>query len=264
MEIVGWVIWFLTCGCGVICLIAFLYEVFWSVSYGPQVWYPLFLRRLITGFAALGFIGAAFVTIFTEISKLHILWFIPSWHFFVLIGIPRWIYFSQKKGLSTKSWERFPTKFVKSVRQTLGADNFHSLTLLAQKYRLFDQNLFAHPEVFEDIHDEMTNAEIAALLTSMGNELAKRHIVEDAEEIFRIALALRPKHFAARAMLAVICYDTARLSEAKEHARRAITDMDSHTERYKDIPVPEHIADPNAIESFRLMLQSIAEGEISE
>ncbi len=178
-------------------------------------------------------------------------------------------YKSHEKGwlsdiLSAKSWGRFPIEFVKGVRQTLGAEKFDSLTLLAEKYRLFDQNLFAHPEVFEDIHDEMTNAEIAALLTSMGNELAKRHIVEDAEDIFRIALALRPKHFAASAMLAVIYYDTGRFSEAREHARRAITDMDSHAERYKDVPVPEHIADPNAIESFRLMLQSIVEGETSD
>jgi hypothetical protein len=165
MEIFGWVIWFLTCGCGVICLIAFLYEVFWSVSYGPQVLYPLFLRRLITGFAALGFIGAAFVTIFTEISKLHLLWFVPVWHFFGLDRWIEWIYLSsnpelidlvypesdvpplwfslcfplspslvpniirkihksKRKELYATGWERFPTKFVKSVRETLGGREF--------------------------------------------------------------------------------------------------------------------------------------------
>jgi tetratricopeptide (TPR) repeat protein len=98
----------------------------------------------------------------------------------------------------------------------------------------------------------------------MGNELFKHHIFNDAEDAFGIALAVRPEHFAARTMLAVIYYNSGRLSEAKEHAKRAITDMDIHTERYKDVPLPEDIADPDAIESFRLMLQSIAEGVTSD
>jgi len=164
----------------------------------------------------------------------------------------------------TKTWDRFSDEFVKSIRETLGAEKFDSLTLLAEKYHLFNHDLFAHPEAFTDIHDELTNIEIAALLTSMGNEMYRRQIVEDAEKAYRVALGCRPEHFAARGKLAVIFYDSGRLSEAREHARRAITDMDSHAERYKDVPVPEHIADPNAIESFRLMLQSIVEGETSD
>jgi len=168
------------------------------------------------------------------------------------------------KPQKAKGWDCFPEQFVKGVRETLGTQKFESLTLLAEKYGLFDQDLFAHPKSFTDVHDELTKMEIAALLTSMGNELARHHIVEDAEEVLRIALILRPEHAAARGTLASICYSTGRFTEAKEHALRAIADMDSHAERYKDVPVPEHIADSNAIDSFRLVLQSIAESEKSD
>jgi len=89
MEILGRIIWLLTGGYGIFCLIAFLYEVFWPDHYtdGPQVFYPFFLRRLITGFEALGFLGAAIVIELMQVSKFHILWFAPVWYFF---GLPRW------------------------------------------------------------------------------------------------------------------------------------------------------------------------------
>lgn len=143
----------------------------------------------------------------------------------------------------------------------MGKDNFDVLTLLAEKHHLLSQNLFAHPEEFTDIRDELTNVQVATILASMGNELYKRQIIDDAEKAYRITLALRAEHFAARGSLAAICYDSGRLSEAKEHAMRAITDMDSQAERYKDVPVPQHIADPNAMRSFRSTLQLIVEGK---
>jgi len=169
-----------------------------------------------------------------------------------------------RKLLRPKGWERFPVQFVKSLRQTLGAEEFDSLTLLAEKYRLFDQDLFAHPDSFSDINDELTNVQIAGLLTSMGNELYRRQIVEDAEKAYRVAIALRPEHSPARGNIAAICYDSGRVSEAKEHALRAIADMDMQRERYKDIDVPTYVADPNAMDSYRSLLQFIAEGETSD
>lgn len=171
MEILGWIICILTCAYGVFCLFIFIYEIFWPVPYidGPQVLYPFFLRRLITGFTALGFISAAAVTAFTGISKLHLLWFVPVWHFF---GIPRWfewIYLFSKpelidliypesdipwwfslicpfspslipdiirkihkirgRKLSINNREAFPTKFVNSTEKTLDSEEFDSLTL---------------------------------------------------------------------------------------------------------------------------------------
>lgn len=302
MEILGWVIWLVACGWGVVSLLAFFCEVFWPNPFpeGPEALYPPGLRRLITGFAALGFIAAAVATAVLEVSKLHLLWFVPVWHLFGIQRLIEWIYLSsspdlkdflypesgflwrsltqsslmrsifrkkyqvQGRGLSVKGWERFPIEFVKGVRETLGAEKFDSLTLLAKKYRVFNQDLFADPDSFTDIHDELTNIEITGLLTSMGNDLCRRQIVDDAEKAYRITLALCPEHFAASGMLAVICHDSGRLCEARKYAHQAITDMESHAERYKDVPVPEHLADPNAIDSFRSILQSIAEGNASD
>ena len=166
-----------------------------------------------------------------------------------------------RKLFRSKGWDRFPVEFVESLKEILGEEKFDSLTLLAKKHHLFEQNLFAHPENFTDIREELTNVEIACLLTSMGNELYRRQIVEDAETIHRIVITIRPDHAAARGSLAWICYDSGRDSEAKEHARKAIADMDTQTERYKDIDLPEEIAPPNATDSFRSMLQLIAEGQ---
>ena len=164
----------------------------------------------------------------------------------------------------TKTWSRFSDQFVKSLRERLGTEKFDSLTLLAEKHHLFDQDIFAHPEDFTDIHNELTNVEIACLLTSMGNELYKRQIVEDAEEAYRVVIALRPEHFAARGNIAAICYDSGRVSEAKEHALRSLADMDIQRERYKDIEMPKDFADPNAVDSYRSLLQLIAESEKSD
>jgi len=165
---------------------------------------------------------------------------------------------------TTKTWGEFSDQFVKSVRETLGAEKFDSLTLLAEKYHLFDQDLFARPESFTDIQDELTNLSIVGLLTSMGNELARHNNIEDAEEVFRLALTLRPEHSAARGSLAFICHSTGRLPEAKEHAQQAITSMDRDKERYKDIDVPKDIVEPNAIDSFRSILRAIAEENESD
>ena len=303
MEILGWVIWLVACGWGVVSILAFFCEVFWPNPFpeGPEALYQPGLRRLITGFAALGFIAAAVATAVLEVSKLHLLWFVPVWHLFGIQRLIEWIYLSSSpdlkdflypesgflwrsltqsslmrsifrkkyqvrgRGLSVKGWERFPIEFVKGVRETLGAEKFDSLTLFAEKHHLFDQDLFANPEDFTDIHDELTNVEIACLLTSMGNELYRRQIVEDAEKAYRVAIALRPEHFAARGNIAAICYDSGRVSEAKEHALRAIADMDMQRERYKDIDVPKDVAaDPNAMDSYRSLLQLIAEREKSD
>lgn len=169
-----------------------------------------------------------------------------------------------RKPQKRRGWDCFPDEFVTGLRGILGAEKFETLTLLAEKYRLFDQDLFAHPESFKDIDNELTKTKVAALLTSMGNELHKRHIVDDAESVFRIALTLRPEHSPARAMVAVICYDSGRLHEARKHAQQTITEMDGFAGLYKDILVPEHIGEPEALVLLRSLLQSIADEKPSE
>jgi len=163
------------------------------------------------------------------------------------------------KPQKAKEWNRFPDEFVRGVREILGTQKFESLTLLAEKYDMFDQNLFAHPESFTDINDELTNVKIATFLTSLGCWLCDRQIIEDGEKVLRITITLRPEHYPAYLSLALICYNSGRLSEAREYAQRAITDMDSFEERFKDISVPQHISDPNVLASFRSLLRSISE-----
>jgi len=157
----------------------------------------------------------------------------------------------------------FPHKFVKGLREILSDEKFISLTVLAEKYHLFDQDLFAHPKVFTDIHDELTNVKIATLLTSMASQLCQRHIVDDGEEVLQITVTLRPKHYPARMTLALLYYESGRLSEAREQARRALTDWDTFKEQYKDVPSPpEYIVGPKEYEEFFLsLMQSIAEGK---
>jgi len=156
-----------------------------------------------------------------------------------------------------RGWERFPTSFVNSLKKTLGAEQFESLTVLAKKYQLFDQSLFAYPQSFNDIHNEITNIQIAGFLTSMGNELGRRNITDDAEKAFRIALTLRPEHSAAFVGLTALCYSNGRLSEAKEYARKAMADLDVVIKRHKELDIPEYISNPQDISSLREFLQSI-------
>ncbi len=95
MVILGWIIWVVVLGYGLFCLVAFLYEMTHPLhpTQGLQIYFPVHLRRLISGFEAFGFLVAAVVTGVFHISKFHLLWFAPVWYFW---GIPRWfewIYF---------------------------------------------------------------------------------------------------------------------------------------------------------------------------
>ncbi len=148
-------------GYGLFCLVAFLYEIGHPFHYsdGPHIFFPIYLRRLITGFGALGFIAAAVITVLFHISKFHLLWFAPLWHFF---GLPRWfkwiylysnpelidliypeshipwwfsllcplspslvpdiirkLHKNRAKNAASNSWSVFPKKFVNSTDKTL-------------------------------------------------------------------------------------------------------------------------------------------------
>lgn len=151
----------------------------------------------------------------------------------------------------------FPNKFVKGLREILGDEKFTSLTLLCKKYYLFDQAFFSNPHSFKDINNEMINLRVAAFLSNVANDLCKRHILDAGEKLSQIVLTLRPKYFPARMTLALICCESGRFSEAREYAQRAIIDMDSFDEEYKDIPIPEYIANPKHLADLRAMLHSI-------
>jgi TPR repeat protein len=157
-------------------------------------------------------------------------------------------------------WNRFPQPFVAGLERRLGKDDFRTLTTLAEKYGFFEQRLFANPKAL-DIDDELTRTQVAALVTSMGNALMRDQAVEDAEKAFNIALCLLPEHFPARGSLAMICYHTGRTDEARQHAAHAVADMDKHKERFKNVPIPEHIASQDELDDYRNLLAKIADGE---
>ena len=152
--------------------------------------------------------------------------------------------YTPEKAQSALRKRGFPDKFVKGLKEILGDEKFTSLTLLGEKYYLFDQDFFSNPHSFKDINNKMTKLLVSGFLSQMANELCNRHVLDAGEKLSQIVLTLNPKHFSAYATLALICRDSGRLPEARVYARRAITGMDSFDEGYKDIPVPEHIANP--------------------
>ena len=151
----------------------------------------------------------------------------------------------------------FPDKFVKGLREILGDEKFTSLVVLGEKYFLFDQDFFSNPHSFKDINNEMTKLRVSGFLSHMANELCRRHNLDAGEKLSKIVLTLDPKHFAAYATLALICRDSGRLGEARVYAKRAITGMDSFDEGYRNIPVPEYIANPKHLTAFCDELHSI-------
>lgn len=93
LIVVEWVVWALSCAVAVWSFIAFLVEVFIPERFplGPQAWYPIVLRRVITALQTLGITVAIVITAVWDVSKLHLLWFVPLFHFFGTRWVD-WIY----------------------------------------------------------------------------------------------------------------------------------------------------------------------------
>lgn len=93
MEVLGWVIWGLACFLSLWGLFTFFREIFRPALFprGHKACYPFDLRRLISGLYALGMMAAVVATAVLYISKLHLLWFVPLYHFFGIRWIG-WIY----------------------------------------------------------------------------------------------------------------------------------------------------------------------------
>ena len=163
----------------------------------------------------------------------------------------------------SRGWNRFPQTFVVGIQRRLGEELFQTLTMLAEKYDLFGQPLFARLQ-HQDIEEELTITRVVGLLTIMGNELTKHQLVEDAEKIFNIALCLLPECSSALGGLAIIYYCTGRTDKAREHAARAVAEMEKARERFKHIPVREDIAQQDDVDYFRNILARMANGEAVE
>lgn len=86
MKVLEWFIWGLACAWMVFGCAAFLGSIFWPATFaqphGAHVFFSPKIKRLISGFYVIGMAVALTVTIIWDISKLHLLWFVPLWHFF--------------------------------------------------------------------------------------------------------------------------------------------------------------------------------------
>lgn len=93
MNIVEWVVWGLACVFVLWGFVTFLTEVFKPEPFpqGPEACYPLTLRRILSGLYTLGMATGVIVTALSDISKFHLVWFVPLFHFFGTQWIG-WIY----------------------------------------------------------------------------------------------------------------------------------------------------------------------------
>jgi hypothetical protein len=271
MQILGWLIWCATCWWATVCLLAFYYELRYpkTLRRGPEAFYPVLLRRLIMGFAALGPTAFAAITAitslskFTDISRFELLLLVPGYHFF---GIHRWIeqiyrFWPSLTKMETHIWDCVPSQIVCDVKKTIGEREFENLTRLAIRYRPLVIKLLSDPN-FVSMESEIARAEIAQYLSLFANDLLKCKLIGDAESAFRIIIALDPSQFYARGMLAVIYKSSGRILEARELARKAVLDMDS--ERGTDLGVLlDEMAEQNGIQhelnNLRSLFQSIVE-----
>jgi len=266
MVIIEWIIWAISCIVVVWGLIAFFVEVFRVNPFpeGPERYLSPKVRIFITCSISLVMTAGIIITAVTSISKFHLLWFMPlSFWGSAWFEKQRYLAVNQVEPCppDTAQWalkkRGFNDEFVKGLREVLGDEKFTSLTMLGEKYYLFDQDFFSNPHSFKDINNNMTKLRVSGFLSHMANELCNRHILDAGEKLSQIVLTLDPKHFSAYATLALICRDSGRLGEARVYAQRAITGMDSFDEGYKDIPVPEYIANPEHITDTRNELHSI-------
>jgi hypothetical protein len=86
MNVVEWVVWGLGFGWAVFSFVSFIGDVFYpnpiAQPTGSGVFFSPTIKRLISGFYVVGMAIALAVTAIGDYSKLHLLWFVPIWHFF--------------------------------------------------------------------------------------------------------------------------------------------------------------------------------------
>jgi len=86
MHIIEWVIWAIVCGWTIFSFIAHLGDIFApnrsAQPQGAAVFWSAKIKRLISGLYVVGMVVALAVTLISDISKLHLLWFVPLWHLF--------------------------------------------------------------------------------------------------------------------------------------------------------------------------------------
>jgi len=93
LSIVEWIVWGLACGWAVVAFVSFLVDVFrpdpliqpmdvYLFPYSLDSYLSTNEKRLISSLYITGITAALTVTAIWDISKLHLLWFLPIFHFF--------------------------------------------------------------------------------------------------------------------------------------------------------------------------------------
>lgn len=93
MQIFGWIVWSLGCGWAVVVLVSFLVDVFRpnpNVQPMDTELFPYALdgylstneKRMISSLYFIGISASLIMTLVSDISKLHLLWFLPLFHCF--------------------------------------------------------------------------------------------------------------------------------------------------------------------------------------
>lgn len=91
---------------------------------------------------------------------------------------------------SRTGWDALPEALLQAIKERLG-DNFTHLDQLADSYGLFRQRYFKRPpRRFQDV--ELEVGAFAFLVGSLGNQLAQRGKLADAQKAFETSLVLKP------------------------------------------------------------------------
>ena len=96
MEVVEWIVWGLACAYTVIVFLLFLAFLFGFAGDPFEDWLPatlkvLPLKLMICSVYVAGMATGVVITAIWNVSKLHLLWFIPIFHYFSKPGVA-WIF----------------------------------------------------------------------------------------------------------------------------------------------------------------------------
>ncbi len=126
----------------------------------------------------------------------------------------------------SRQWRELPDEYLDEVRKRLGHVKLSRLDQLATRHGLLNQGIFTDLKASSSRAFNETQMVItSALLTGMGNELARRSCIDDALDSFHLAVALSPGWHSARASLALTYFSLGNIHKAQQEARVALEGM---------------------------------------
>lgn len=147
-----------------------------------------------------------------------------------------------------KGFGALPKDLVDVLRTRLGEDGFQSVQELGRKHGLFYQRYFKQPKASYQDHDLQLDS-FAMLLTSLANQLGSQDVLVDAEQLYQLALRVRPDFLWAHQGLAILCHIQGRVAEAVAHAKEGLARLEADDD-------PQA---PDVVQSKALLNQILAE-----